>query len=116
MLHTPGWHRVCHIQRDAVPFTVKARGCCRGHALTIEIFTQLSHLRPPPPPRQKTAKYVFLSVRWVLGVPVPFHNFFPKFITTYVLTKMPYLYFLLISALQARTPHRCSRPGSPAFL
>ena len=98
-----------------MPLTAKARGCCRGHALTIEIFTQLSHLRPPPP-RQKTAKYVFLSVRWVLGVPVPFHNFFPKFITTYVLTKMPYLYFLLISALQARTPHRCSRPGSPAFL
>ena len=52
----------------------------------------------------------------MLGVPVPFHNFFPKFITTYVLTKMPYLYFLLISALQAPTPHRCSRPGSPAFL
>ena len=50
-----------------MPLTAEARGCCRGHALTIEIFTQLSHLRPPPPPRQKTAKYVFLSVRWVLG-------------------------------------------------
>ena len=40
----------------------------------------------------------------MLGVPVPFHNFFPKFITIYVLTKMSYLCFLLISALQARTP------------
>ena len=62
----------------------QARGCCRGYPLTIEIFAQLSHLRPPPPPRQKTAKYVFLSVRWVLGVPVPFHNFFPKFITEFI--------------------------------
>ena len=40
----------------------------------------------------------------MLGVPVPFHNFLPKFVTNYVLTKMPYLYFLLISALQVRTP------------
>ena len=45
----------------------------------------------------------------MLGVvPVPFHNFLPKFVTSYVLTKMPYLYFLLISALQVRTP--CATP------
>ena len=53
---------------------------------------------------------------------MPFHNFFPKFVTNYVLTKMPYLYFLLISALQAHTlryprPHlHDSRPSAPAFL
>ena len=52
----------------------------------------------------------------MLGVPVPFHNFFPKFITTYVLTKMPYLYFLLISALQARTQTAALLPTRLACL
>ena len=46
-------------------------------------------------------------------MPVPFHNFLPKFVTSYVLTKMPYLYFLLISALQARTS--CAIPD-PTYM
>ena len=108
-------------ERDAVP-RAEGRGCYCGDALTVEILhpSLTPETAPPPPPPQKTAKYVFLSVRWVLGVPVPFHNFFPKFVTNYVLTKMPYLYFLLISALQVRTPallqtQRTCLPLSPAY-
>jgi hypothetical protein len=49
-------------------------------------------------------------------MPLPFHNFFPKFVKNYVLTKMPYLYFLLISALQVRTTCMTPDPAAPAFL
>ena len=43
-----------------------------------------------------------LELRWSGGIPYPYHDFLPKYLWCYVFTKVPYLYFMVISALQAR--------------
>ena len=37
---------------------------------------------------QKTARYAFLTIRFIFGIPIPYHDFIPKFMAVYVVTKL----------------------------
>ena len=56
---------------------------------------------------QKTSRYVFgVTIRWVkLGgrkLPILYHDFLPRFLWFAVFMKIRYLFFIVVSALQAR--------------
>lgn len=56
------------------------------------------------PPAQKTSKFVFtFQLRFYNGIPFLYHDFLPKFLFHNVFSKIAYLYFMLISALQIFT-------------